>query len=50
MPSKGHRAMREDHRPLEALRAEPAASRLPTSHPTLPAAQRTTLGVGEAVI
>ncbi len=34
---------------LEALRAEPAASRLPASRPALPTAQRTTLGVAEAV-
>jgi alkanesulfonate monooxygenase SsuD/methylene tetrahydromethanopterin reductase-like flavin-dependent oxidoreductase (luciferase family) len=34
---------------LEALRAEPAASRLPASRPALRAAQHTRLGVGEAV-
>jgi alkanesulfonate monooxygenase SsuD/methylene tetrahydromethanopterin reductase-like flavin-dependent oxidoreductase (luciferase family) len=35
---------------LEALCAEPAASRLPTSRPAPSVAERTTLGVGEAVI
>ena len=35
---------------LEALRAQPATSRLSISCPTPPAAQPTTLGVGEVVI